>query len=102
MTDANADDSIEKSIALELDRNSLLNQTYEQVKCKLGAKEAARFLQAERQLLLIIDLQIGSHLPAVKWRVRCFCFSGHDAGNQAERPNVFRANLTGLNLEQAQ
>ena len=66
LTDAKADDLIEKSIALENDRNALLKQTYEQVKAKLGAKEAARFLQVEHQLLLIIDLQIASELPSIK------------------------------------
>jgi hypothetical protein len=66
MTDAKADDLIERSIALETDRNALLKQTYEQVKNKLGAKEAARFLQVEHQLLLIIDLQIASELPSIK------------------------------------
>jgi hypothetical protein len=66
MTDAKADDLIERSIALETDRNALLKQTYEQVKNKIGAKEAARFLQVEHQLLLIIDLQIASELPAIK------------------------------------
>ncbi len=66
LTDAKADDLIERSIALEIDRNALLKQTYEQVKNKLGAKEAARFLQVEHQLLLIIDLQIASELPSIK------------------------------------
>jgi hypothetical protein len=36
------------------------------VKDRLGAKEAARFLQIEHQLLMIIDLQIASQLPAIQ------------------------------------
>jgi hypothetical protein len=39
---------------------------YERVKSALSAKTAARFLQVEHQLLLIIDLQIASSLPIVK------------------------------------
>jgi len=66
MTDAKADELIEKSIDLASERNALLKQTYELVKAKLGAKEAARFIQVENQLLMIIDLQVASQLPAVK------------------------------------
>jgi hypothetical protein len=66
MTDAKADELIERSIAIVSERNALLKQAYEQVKAKLGAKEAARFVQVEHQLLLIIDLQIASQLPAIK------------------------------------
>jgi hypothetical protein len=66
MTDAKADEIAERSIALVSERNALLKQAYEQVKAKLGAKEAARFLQIEHQLLMIIDLQIASQLPAIQ------------------------------------
>jgi len=66
LTDAKADDLVQRSFTLVSDRNALLKQTYEQVKSKLGAKEAARFVQIENQLLMIIDLQIASRLPAIK------------------------------------
>jgi hypothetical protein len=66
MTDAKADELVERSFTLGSDRNALLKQTYEQVKNKIGAREAARFVQIENQLLMIIDLQIASQLPAVK------------------------------------
>ena len=66
MTDAKADEIVQKSFALVADRNALLKNCYEQVKSKMGAKTAARFVQVEHQLLMIIDLQIASELPAVK------------------------------------
>jgi hypothetical protein len=66
MTDAKADELVERSIDLVSQRNTLLKQTYEQVRAGLGAKEAARFIQVENQLLMIIDLQIASQLPSVK------------------------------------
>ncbi len=66
MTDAKADELIERSMDLVSQRNTLLKQTYEQVKADLGAKDAARFIQIENQLLLIIDLQVASQLPTIK------------------------------------
>jgi hypothetical protein len=66
MTDEKADELVQKNFALVSDRNALLKSCYEQVKSKMGAKTAARFVQVEHQLLMIIDLQIASQLPAVK------------------------------------
>ena len=66
MTDEKADELVQKSFALVSDRNTLLKDCYEKVKSKMGAKTAARFVQVEHQLVMIIDLQISSQLPAVK------------------------------------
>ncbi|MGB2668067.1 MAG: hypothetical protein WAK48_29005 [Candidatus Acidiferrum sp.] len=65
MTDAKADELIQKSIAYQKQRAELLAQTYDKVKQALGAVTAARFAMIEHQLLLIIDLQIASSLPVV-------------------------------------
>jgi hypothetical protein len=65
MTDAKADELIEKALAYRKQRSELLTKTYENVKQALGGIEAARFVQVEDQLLLIIDLQIDSSLPVV-------------------------------------
>src|SRR6202008_1852305 len=65
MTDAKADELIQKSLAYQKERSELLAKTYESVKQSLGAITAARFVQVEHQLLLIIDLQIISRLPVV-------------------------------------
>jgi hypothetical protein len=65
MTDAKADELIQKALAFQKERSELLAKTYEVVKQSLGAITAARFVQIEHQLLLIIDLQIISRLPVV-------------------------------------
>jgi hypothetical protein len=65
MTDAKADELIQKAMSYRKQRAELLAKTYESVKQALGGIEAARFIQVEEQLLLIIDLQIDSSLPVV-------------------------------------
>jgi len=65
MTDAQADELIHKAMEFRRERSALLAKYYERVKQQLGAITAARFVQIEDQLLLIIDLQIDSSLPVV-------------------------------------
>ena len=65
MTDAKADELIKSSIAYQKQRDELLGKYYELVKQRLGAITAARFVQVEHQLLMIIDLKIASSLPVV-------------------------------------
>jgi hypothetical protein len=65
MTDAKADELIQKAFAYRKQRAELLDKYYERVKQALGGIEAARFIQVEDQLLMIIDLQIDSALPVV-------------------------------------
>ena len=66
LSDDKANELIQKSFQVAADRDALLKKCYEQVKEKLGATNAARFVQIEHQMLLIIDLQMASQLPAVK------------------------------------
>ncbi|HKM91532.1 MAG TPA: hypothetical protein VJX29_13035 [Candidatus Acidoferrales bacterium] len=63
LTDAQADELVNKALSYQKQRNELLAKYYDRVKQELGAVTAARFLQVEYQLLLIIDLQIASSLP---------------------------------------
>jgi len=65
MTDAKADELIQKAFEYRKHRSDLVAKCYGRVKASLGAVQAARFLQIEDQLLLIIDLQIESALPIV-------------------------------------
>jgi hypothetical protein len=65
MTDEKADELIHKALAFRKQRSELLATYYERVKKELGGITAARFIQVEDQLLLIIDLQIDSALPVV-------------------------------------
>ena len=66
MTDEKADQLIQNAMQYQKMRSDLLAKYYERVKQSLGAITAARFVQVENQLLLIIDLQIDSSLPLVQ------------------------------------
>jgi hypothetical protein len=66
MTDAKAYQLIQTALSYHKQRSELLAKYYERVKQSLGGIEAARFIQVEDQLLLIIDLQIDSALPIVE------------------------------------
>ena len=65
MTGEKADELIRNALAYRKQRSELLANYYDRVKQKLGAVTAARFVQVEDQLLLLIDLQIDSSLPIV-------------------------------------
>jgi hypothetical protein len=65
MTDEKADELIQKAMAYQNQRSQLLAKYYDRVKQALGGITAARFIQVEHQLLLLIDLQIASSLPVV-------------------------------------
>jgi hypothetical protein len=63
VTDELADRLASKALELEARRQELKGQVYQKVKKALSPLTAARFLQVEHQLLLLIDLQIASSLP---------------------------------------
>lgn len=65
MTDEKADELVRNALEYQKRRDALLSEYYESVKQALGATTAARFIQVEHQLLLILDLQIASELPVV-------------------------------------
>jgi hypothetical protein len=66
LTDERADELIQKALAYQKQRGELLAKTYDRVKQALGAITAARFVQVEHQLLLLIDLEITSALPVAE------------------------------------
>jgi len=66
ITDELADRLVRAALSLEERRNALKLQTYERLKSALSPKTAARFLQVENQILLLLDLQIASSLPIVQ------------------------------------
>jgi hypothetical protein len=66
MTDTVADRIALGALGLEARRNALKQKYYDRLKSALSATTAARFLQVENQLLMIIDLQISAALPVVK------------------------------------
>ena len=65
MTDEKADELAKLALDLENERTDLKRTYYEKVSKQLGGILAARFLQIENQLLMVIDLQIASSLPIV-------------------------------------
>jgi hypothetical protein len=73
MSDNKADELVNGAIAYHKKRIDLLANTYDKMRTALGAPVAARFVQAESELLNIIDLQIQSNLPLI-W--------GADSGKQ--------------------
>lgn len=66
MTDDKADELIQNAMDYRRQESELLAKYYGQVKSSLGALQAARFLEIEEQMLLIIDLQIESASPIVE------------------------------------
>jgi hypothetical protein len=66
MTDANADKIATAALELEGRRHALKLKYYDRVKTALSARQAARFLQIENQLLMLIDLQIAAALPVIE------------------------------------
>ncbi|HEV8018013.1 MAG TPA: hypothetical protein VGP32_05585 [Steroidobacteraceae bacterium] len=65
MSDNKADELVNAAIAYHKKRIDLLANTYDKVRSALGSPIAARFVQAENELLNIIDLQIESSLPLI-------------------------------------
>ena len=63
LTDEKADELVQRAMQYQKSRAELLAKYYDRMKQALGGVTAARFLQVESQLLLIIDLQIASSLP---------------------------------------
>ena len=63
LTDATADALAKTALDLEARRHALKVKYYDRLKTVLSAKTAARFLQVENQILLLLDLQIASSLP---------------------------------------
>jgi len=66
ITDAVADKLARGALDLEGRRHELKVKYYERFKSVLSPKMAAKFLQVENQILLLLDLQIAASLPIVE------------------------------------
>jgi len=66
VTEELADRLVRGALSLEERRNALKLEVYNKLKTALSAKTAARFIQVENQILLLLDLQIASSLPIVQ------------------------------------
>ena len=65
MDDTTADELVATSFKLGEKRHKLQKSYYTKFKKALGAKRAARFMQLENQINLLIDLQIAGNLPLI-------------------------------------
>ena len=63
LTDATADRLALRALDLEARRQTLTKTYYDRFKTVVSPKTAARFIQVEHQILLLLDLQIAASLP---------------------------------------
>jgi hypothetical protein len=66
MTDVKADDLATRALQWEDQRTGLKKKYYQRFKKALSPVTAARFLQVENQLLMLVDLQVASSLPIIE------------------------------------
>jgi hypothetical protein len=66
MTDPIADELAVKMLDIESQRTALKKKYYAELKSKMGARVAARFLQVETTIGYLLDLQIGSEVPIIQ------------------------------------
>ena len=63
VTNEKADEIMEKAFDYFEDRLDLRSDFYDDVKDKLGAFTAAKYIQLEMQMQLVIDIQVSAALP---------------------------------------
>jgi 1-aminocyclopropane-1-carboxylate deaminase/D-cysteine desulfhydrase-like pyridoxal-dependent ACC family enzyme len=66
LTDVVADKLARRALDLEARRHALRTTYYDRIKLAVSPKTAARFMQVEHQILLLLDLQIAASLPLAK------------------------------------
>jgi len=66
MTQAKASELAERALILEGKRTKLKKKYFKKMAKVLSPKKAARFLQIENQLNLLIDLKIAATIPLVR------------------------------------
>ena len=66
MTDPKADEIINQAFNYQEDRLKIKRNMYEKLKNKFNSSTAAKFIQLEHQIQLIVDLKINAELPLIK------------------------------------
>jgi hypothetical protein len=66
LTDGTADELVVSMLDLEGRRNALKSKYYARLKTALPARTAARVIQVENQIQLLVDLQIAASLPVAR------------------------------------
>ena len=76
MTDEKAAELMGRAFAIDHERLALEKKYYGEFEKAVGATTAAKFMQVDNQLSLLIDLQISQSLPLVEKAVK------HDGGHE--------------------
>ena len=66
MGDAQADGSVGRMLKFDKSRTDLRAEYYPKFKKAIGAKQAAKFLQVDNRLNLLVDLQIANAIPIIQ------------------------------------
>jgi hypothetical protein len=66
MTDAQADGLVVRMMKFDQSRTQLRTDYYPKFKKAIGAKQAAKFLQVDNRLNLLVDLQIANAIPIIQ------------------------------------
>jgi hypothetical protein len=66
LTDAKANDLITKALDLQARRAALQQKYYGKLKTAMSPRTAARVMQVEHQILLLLDLQVAASLPVAQ------------------------------------
>ena len=66
MTDAKAKKLAEQAMSIEKERMKLKHACYEKLASSISPVVAARFLQVEGQLNLLLDLQLAEEMPLIE------------------------------------
>jgi len=66
MTDAQADGLMDRVLKFDKSRTELRAEYYPKFKKAIGAKQAAKFLQVDNRLNLLVDLQLANAIPIIQ------------------------------------
>ena len=66
MTDQKADEIIDQAFNYQKERLELKRNMYDKLKNKFNSSTAAKFIQLEHQIQLIVDMKINAELPLLK------------------------------------
>ncbi len=66
LTDAQADSLMDRMLKFNKSRNELTAQYYPKFKKAIGPKQAAKFIQVDNRLTLLVDLQLANSIPIIQ------------------------------------
>ncbi len=66
LTDAQADGLMARMIEFNKSRTDLTAEYYPKFKKAIGAKQAAKFIQVDNRLTLLVDLQLANSVPIIQ------------------------------------